>query len=245
MIMITLYTFGPGLGLPDPSPFVMKAEMLLKIAGLPHQIDSKGFSKAPKGKLPYIDDDGERIADSTFIRWHLEKKYKIDFDRGLSEEQRAIAWAFEKTAEDSLYWAMLDSRWMDDANFDKGPRAFFRGAPAPIRPLIIAMVRRKVRQALRAHGMGRHAPAEITALATQSIDAVAAYLGQKAFFMGGEPVGVDATIFSFVAGALCPAFETPIRTAAERHDNLKRYVGRMTARFYPDLGEIAGCKAAA
>jgi glutathione S-transferase len=245
MIMITLYTFGPGFGLPDPSPFVMKAEMLLKMAGLPYQIDRKGFSKAPKGKLPYIDDDGERIADSTFIRWHLENKYQIDFDRGLSQEQRAVAWAFEKTVEDNLYWAILDSRWMNDANFDKGPRTFFQAVPAPIRPLIVAMVRRKVRQALRAHGMGRHAPAEITALATRSIDAVAAYLGQKPFFMGGEPAGVDASIFSFVAGVLCPAFETPMRGAAERHDNLKHYVGRMTARFYPDLHEIAGCKAAA
>jgi glutathione S-transferase len=243
--MITLYTFGPTFGLPDPSPFVMKAEVLLKMAGLPYRTDSKGFAKAPKGKLPYIDDDGERIADSTFIRWHLEKKHKVDFDRALNEEQCAVAWAFEKTAEDSLYFALLDARWMDDANFAKGPRQFFQAAPAPIRPLVIAMVRRKVRQGLRAQGMGRHTPAEIAALATRSIDAVAAYLGQKAFFMGTEPVGVDATIFAFVAGALCPTFETPVRAAAERHDNLRRYVGRMTARFYPDLREIAGCKAAA
>ena len=243
--MITLYTFGPRFGLPDPSPFVMKAEMLLKLAGLPYQVDSTGFSKAPKGKLPYIDDDGERVADSTFIRWHLEKKYRTDFDRGLGEEQRAVAWAFERTAEDHLYWALLDARWMDGANFDKGPRSFFRAAPAPIRPFIVAMVRRKVRKALRAHGMGRHAPAEITALATRSVDAIAGYLGQKPFFMGAEPTGVDATIFAFVAGALCPLFETPVRAAAERHDNLKRYVGRMTARFYPGVPEIAGCKAAA
>jgi glutathione S-transferase len=243
MTVITLYTFGSGFGLPDPSPFVMKAETLLKIAGLPYRVDSKGFSKAPKGKLPYIEDDGERIADSTFIRWHLEKKYRIDFDRGLSEEERAIAWVFEKTAEDNLYWALLDLRWTDDANFDKGPRNFFRTVPAPIRPLIVAMVRGKVRKALHAHGMGRHKPAEIVALATRSIDAVAAYLGQKPFFMGAEPIGIDASMFSFVAGALCPAFESPIRAAAERHDNLKRYVGRMAGRFYPDFQEIAGCKA--
>ena len=81
--MITLYTFGPGMGLPDPSPFVMKAELLLKMSGQPYRVDTKGFSKAPKGKLPYIDDDGEIVADSTFIRWHLEKKYKLDLDRGL------------------------------------------------------------------------------------------------------------------------------------------------------------------
>jgi hypothetical protein len=60
--------------------------------------------------------------------------------------------------------------------------------------------------------------------------------------MGTEPSGVDATIFSFVAGALCPTFETPLRLAAERHDNLKRYVGRMAARYYPELPEIAGCR---
>ena len=63
--MVTLYTFGPGFGLPDPSPFVMKAEILLKMAGLPFRTDTTGFRKAPKGKLPYIEDDGERIADST------------------------------------------------------------------------------------------------------------------------------------------------------------------------------------
>jgi hypothetical protein len=62
--------------------------------------------------------------------------------------------------------------------------------------------------------------------------------------MGPEPAGVDATMFAFAAGALCPAFDTPLRTAAERHANLRGYVGRMTARFYPELGEIAGIKAA-
>src|SRR6266581_7292563 len=111
--MITLYAFGPAFGLPDPSPFVTKAEVLLKMADLAYRIDNTGFRKAPKGKLPYIDDDGERVADSTFIRWHVENKYDIDFDKGLSAEQRAISWAFEKMAEDNLYWALVDARWFD------------------------------------------------------------------------------------------------------------------------------------
>jgi len=119
--MITLYTFGPAFGLPEPSPFVTKVEVLLKMAGLPYRTDTAGFRQAPKGKLPYIDDDGERVADSTFIRWHLENKYRIDFEKGLSPEQRAVAWAFEKMAEDNLYWALVDARWVDDANFAKVP----------------------------------------------------------------------------------------------------------------------------
>ena len=142
--MITLYTFGPAFGLPDPSPFVTKAEVLLKMAGLPYRTDTTGFRKAPKGKLPYIEDGGERIADSTFIRLHLEQKYGVDFDRGLDPERRAIAWAFEKLAEDHLYWAIVESRWSDDANFDKGPRTFFRVVPAPLTPRLSDVIVDKV-----------------------------------------------------------------------------------------------------
>lgn len=243
--MITLYGFGPGFGLPDPSPFVTKTELLLKMAGLAYRIDTDGFRKAPKGKLPYIDDDGEIVADSTFIRWHLEKKHGIDFDRGLTREQKAVAWAFEKMAEESLYWVIVETRWLDDGNFKRGPRTFFDAVPAPLRPLVVAMVRRKVRGAVRAQGTGRHAPQEIAALGRRSIDAIADYLGEKPFFLGDEPVGVDATVFAFVASALCPLFDAPVREAAAHHDNLRRYVGRMAARYYPDRGDIAGCRAAA
>src|SRR4249919_2363068 len=122
--MITLYTFGPFFGLPDPSPFVMKGEMLLKLSGLPYKTDTRGFSRAPKGKLPYIDDDGELIADSTLIRLHLEKKHGIQFDRGLSARDRGTAWAVDKMLEDHLYWIMVYWRWLKDENFERGPKAF-------------------------------------------------------------------------------------------------------------------------
>lgn len=166
--MITLYTFGPGFGLPDPSPFVTKAEVLLKMAQLPYRTDSGGFSRAPKGKLPYIADDGAIIADSTFIRRHIEKKYRIDFDPGLDAAQRATAWAFEKMIEDNLYWTVVHDRWMDDTNFRNGPMRFFDRVPAPLRPFVAALIRRRVRGALHGQGMGRHSDDEILALATRS-----------------------------------------------------------------------------
>ena len=39
---------------------------------------------SPKGQLPYIDDEAESIADSTFIRAHIEGKYGFDFDAPLN-----------------------------------------------------------------------------------------------------------------------------------------------------------------
>lgn len=234
--MITLYTFGPGFGLPDPSPFVVKAEMLLKLAGLPYQINRKdGMRKAPKGKLPFIEDDGQIIADSTFIRWHLEKKYGIDFDKGLSDSEKATGWALEKTLEEHLYWCVLDTRWGDDANFAKGPAIFFNKVPLPLRGLIKAMIRRQIRKNLKAHGMGRHARPDIESLGMKDIDAVAAILGDKPYLLGSSPSGYDASVFAFMGSMLCPIFETPMRTHAETKANLVAYVARMRAQFYPDL----------
>ena len=237
--MITLYTFGPAMGLPDPSPFCVKAEVLMKMSGLPYQPDYGKLGKAPKGKLPFINDDGTIVADSTFIRWHLEKRHGIDFDAGLSDADKATAWAFEKLCEDNLYWATVYTRWVDDANFNLGPRHFFNAAPALIRPLIIAKVRSDVRRNLKGHGMGRHTRAEIEQLAIRGYAAIAAQLGSKPFLMGDQPCGADATIFAWVGSALCPLFATPIRTAVEGHANLVAYRDRGLARWYPNLSKAS------
>ncbi|MGB5086844.1 MAG: Tom37 metaxin N-terminal-like domain-containing protein, partial [Methylocystis silviterrae] len=116
---ITLYCFRPVAGLPDASPFVTKAMVLLKMAGLDYVEDRSGFSKAPKGKQPYINDDGETVADSTFIRFHIEKKYGVDFDAQLSDAQKAVGWCVEKMCEEHLYWVIVHTRWMDDGNFER------------------------------------------------------------------------------------------------------------------------------
>jgi glutathione S-transferase len=233
--MITLYTFGPYFGLPDASPFVMKAEVLLKMAGLPYEIDTGGFNKAPKGKLPYIADDGEIIADSSLIRQHIEKKYGVDFDAGLSKRDRGIAWAIEKMCEDHLYWAGLHARWMIDENFDKGPRRFFDSAPAPLRPLIAAIARRQFKRNLWGHGMGRHTIVEMEQLAAPDLDAVADVLGDKPYLMGEVPCGADAAIFSMIAHGLCPYFENGLRTYAEQRHNLVAYSNRLMAQYFPDF----------
>lgn len=75
--MLTLYGGGPAFGLPDASPFVSKAHVLLKMAGVPYTFAKANFRKAPKGKIPYIDDGGMLLGDSGFIRAHLYQQSKI------------------------------------------------------------------------------------------------------------------------------------------------------------------------
>jgi glutathione S-transferase len=231
--MITLYTFGPNFGLPDASPFVMKGEMLMKLSGLPYETSTRGFGKAPKGKLPYIRDGETVVADSTLIRLYLEKQYSIDFDRGLSARERGIAWSVEKMLEDHIYWALVYWRWCDDANFDRGSKIYFKRAPALIRPLVIGAVRRKVRNNLHAHGLGRHSEAETTAMALRAIDALSQILGENRYFFGSTPCGADATAFAFIASTLTPVCESPLRDKLLGTPNLLAYSERMMKEFFP------------
>jgi glutathione S-transferase len=233
--VITLFTFGPMFGLPDPSPFVTKGLVLMKMSGLPFTVDTAGFTKAPKGKLPYINDGNTIVADTSFIRFHLEDKHGIDLDCGLSPEQRGIGWAVEKMCEDHLYWAIVDSRWMVKNNFDKGPRRYFDPAPAIIRPLVISKTLRDVKRTLHGQGFGRHSRAEIERLAACDIDAISAILGNRPFLFGDEPHGADASVFAFVAAVLNPYFDTPILAAARKHENLKAYRDRGMKIWFPEL----------
>ena len=184
--MITLYTFGPMFGLADPSPFVTKSLVTLKMSGLPFKIEAGAgaLNKAPKGKLPFINDDGTAIADSTFIRFHLKQKHGVDLDNGLTREQRATGWALEKMCDEHLYWTVVDSRWMIKENFDKGPRHFFDAAPAPLRSFIIAKLHRDTKRTLHGQGMGRHTRSQIETLAKRDLDAISDVLGDRPFCSG-------------------------------------------------------------
>jgi glutathione S-transferase len=231
--VITLYTFGPFFGLPDASPFVMKAEMLLKLSGLEYETNTRGFRAAPKGKLPYIRDGATVLADSTLIRLYLEQKYSIYFDRGLSTKDRGTAWAVEKMLEDHLYWVLVYWRWMIDANFERGPKNFFARAPAPLRPLIAWTVRRGIRRTLHGHGIGRHTEAEMNSMASRAVDSLSQVLGDSDYFLGPEPCGADATVFAFVAGGLARTFDSPLRAKLESTPNLVAYSDRMMQQFFP------------
>ena len=210
--MITLYTFGPAFGLPDPSPFVTKAHLLLKFAGQPYGRPTRGaMENPPKGKLPYIDDGGEIVAKLHLHPVASGKKIRLRVRQGeLDAERRAIAWAVEKMCDDHLYWIALRQRWLNDENFQKGFALYFKAAPAPIRPLAKGFIRARIRRDLRGHGMGRHTEAEMQVLADRACASIATILGERIWIGGDRPCGADATVGAFVIGALCPVFNTAV-----------------------------------
>src|SRR5438309_2764386 len=233
--MITLHGFGTGFGLPEISPFVTKTEVQLKVAGLTYRKEKAMPPASPKGQLPYIVDEAESVADSTFIRAHIEGKYGFDFDAPLNLQQRAQVWAFERMIEHHVYWALVGARWVDDANFAKGPAHFFDGAPEHARDKLREDAQFRVAENYLLSGLGRHAPEEDVDLAVRSLFALSVQLGARSYLMGNGPCGVDATAFGALAGILTPFFESALRRRAEGFPNLTAYVDRMMDSYYPEF----------
>jgi glutathione S-transferase len=231
--MIILFGFGAGFGLPEISPFVTKTEVQLKMAGLAYRKERAMPPSSPKGQLPCIEDDGERIADSTFIRAHIERKYGFDFDDGLTALQRAQAWAYERMIEHHLYWALVGARWVDPDNFAKGPTHFFDAAPEHLRDKLREDAQWRVAENYRLSGLGRHDPDEALELIGRSLLALSLALAEGPYLMGDRPCGTDATAFGALAGILTPFFDSPLRRRVASCETLTAYVDRMMAQHYP------------
>ncbi len=232
--MITLYAAGPAYGLPEGSPYVTKTEIHLKMAGLWYEKVPAHPETSPKGQLPWIDDDGIKVADSTFIRAYIERSYGVDLDAGLTKAQRGQAWAIERMVENHLGWASCHFRFFDDDNFAKGPARWFDGMPGEARADAIDGLLGTVQTTLKAVGMGRHSPEEIVELGAWSLTALSEMLGSKSFMMGHRPTSVDAIVFAMLAqhpDAVLRLPAAPSRRGAPQPGGLRRaHDGRLLSR---------------
>jgi glutathione S-transferase len=231
--MIKVHQFAPAFGLPNASPFCMKLETYLRMAGLPFELVNDGnVIKAPKGKLPYIEDDGRVVADTQFIIEYLKQTYGDPLDASMTAAERALATAFQRLLEEDLYWAVVHTRWIDDHGWAKTREAFFGALPVPLRWVLPPLARRGLRAEMRGHGMGRHSVDEIHAIGCRDVDAVADWLGDKPYLLGEQPRSLDASAHAFLANLLWAPVESPIRRHAQARPALEAYCQRMKARYY-------------
>ncbi|MGB8338408.1 MAG: glutathione S-transferase family protein [Burkholderiales bacterium] len=233
--MIKLYQFAPAFNLPNASPFCMKLENYLRMAALPFEIprpNMRDLGKAPKGKMPYINDNGKIVADTSFIIDYLKTTYGDKLDGWLNTEQKAVALAFQRLLEENLYWAVLHTRWVEPEGWEKTKAAFFGKMPVPLKWFVPSLARRGLIKELHGHGMGRHTPEEIYAIGKRDITALADFLGNKPYMMGSEPCSLDATAYAFLANLVWVPVESALKQHTGQYPQLKAYCERMRSRYY-------------
>jgi glutathione S-transferase len=230
--MIKLYQFAPSWGM-SASPFCLKLETYLRMTGLPYEIAiAENPGKAPKGKLPYIEDNGKIVADSNFVIDYLKTTYGNPLDTHLSASEQAIALAIQRLIEENFYWALVYSRWQDPANWEKTKAAYFSFLPPILSTFVPNIAKKKTLQALCGHGMGKHNQAEVYEIGVRDLTAIAHFLEEKPFMLGNRPTTLDASAYAFVVNILRPPIESPLKQQAQSLPNLKAYCDRMEEQFY-------------
>jgi glutathione S-transferase len=230
--VIELHQFPPAFGLPSPSSFCLKLETWLRMVGLDYTVVQENDPRrAPLGKMPWIVDGKEVVGDSSLVIEHLKRSREIDPDAALAPEQAATALGVKRLIENHLYQVFVYYRWVAS-----GPEVisrFFAGLPAPIRPVITRLARRKMTRDLRGHGVALHRDEDIWEMGRQDLTALSHLLGGQSCFFGDEPTTTDATVF----GLLVMFFRSPTEPSLAAHarslGNLEPYCDRILERFFP------------
>lgn len=232
--MLTLYGFGPILGVADPSPFVTKVDAYLRMANIDYQFEGAAdhLRKAPKGKLPYIEDKGKTVADSEFILEHLKQEYGDSLDEGLSDEQRAISYLTTKSLDENLYLFLLYSRWVRDDSWPIVSKAFFASMPFPLRKIVPFVARRGVTKRLKAQGVLSHSDEELQHNCGRSFAALTAILGDKEYFLANKPSSLDAAAYGFLSGFISVELNGPFNQRARSFPNLVAFCERVESTYY-------------
>ena len=242
---IKLFQFPRMFGIPNLSPFCCKLETWLRIARVPYEIvETPDPRKSPKGKLPFIEDAGMRIADSSRIIDHLVKTRGIDPDARLNTSQRTTALLVQRTLEEHYAFVLAYTHLVrDDGLRHTGAR--FDLVPAIVRPLVARAVLGRIKKLLWHQGILRHSDQEILESGIRDWRAVLTVMCDGPFFFGDEPTGVDAIVFGPLATSVLTPIESPIRDFLRSQPAVVAYADRMLARFFPELAPVSSREEAA
>jgi len=103
------------------SPFVVKVEARLRFAGVPYTTHAGSRQASPRGKIPYIESDGEGFGDSTLIVARLVERGVIpEINAKLPPETQTLDLALRAMLEDKLYFyhVSLHTAYFEDPDLD-------------------------------------------------------------------------------------------------------------------------------
>lgn len=224
--MIEIYRYEPAWEV-NASPFCLKVETYCQLAAIPYSVAFIQPINGPRGLLPFIVDEGKTISDSGQIIQYLKAKYGDILDANLSASAHATGHLLRQLCEQSLYFAMLYSRWQDNDYWPNVQKAVFGNIPRITRDLTSVMTRRKMVTALHHHGYGRFSREEVYAHATHDLSFIATQLSQQPFAVGHHVSSYDATLYAFLFNIIRVPLHTPLHQHAHSLGVLNDYMRRI------------------
>lgn len=213
---------------PSLTPFSLKLETFLRMANVPYTNVHDSFkNRSSKGKMTWIEYNGEEIADSELCIDYIKDKFQVDVNSDYTPEQLASGFMVQKMVEDHLYWTLILYRYVYEG-------ALRLSAYRSFSFLFRYMAKWKVLKDSKAHGIGRHSQNEVNALMTRDLENLSNYLGTKKFLLGEHPSQVDCSVFGMLSQFYWHGFGDPTEETIKKFPNLCQYCERMKTEFWPD-----------
>ncbi|XP_076673808.1 failed axon connections isoform X2 [Andrena cerasifolii] len=246
--VVYLYQFSRTPLLPSISPYCLKVETWLRLNGIRYEnVDHKLKFRSKKGALPFVEVNGEEIADSTIILRELSQKFDKDLDVGLTSEQRSVSHAMISMIENHLVWVVTCWRTKNLDQVLKGYKVNLQHVlgtriPNGILNFFFKLTfGRKGAKKVKAQGMGVHTPEEVSKFGCTDLKVLSDMLADKPFFFGDEPTTLDVVAFAHLAQILYIDKDTPYSLRDYMQENCPNLVGhcsRVKERCFPDWDEI-------
>lgn len=225
------------------SPFCLKVLRACRAAGLPVRRQHAGRPGAwrhhnPTGQVPVLLVDGEPVADSTRILARLESLG----GRSLLPSEprlRAEALLWEELADTALNAFLVASRWADADNWPRTRAAYFGAAPAPVRAIVPALLRRRVIASLVQRDVWRAGRGACWARFAILLDALEARAPADGFWLEARVGVADVSLFAQLQG-LRTALTPVQRAAVEQRPRLCAWLDRVdrATRAQPGVARL-------
>merc|ERR1712002_476468 len=199
-----------------------------------------------KGQLPFVEINGEEIADSAIIIKELGSRYNQDLDAGLTAEQRNVAHATISMIENHFAWVVKSWRTKNPAGMLGAYKMDLQQItekkwPKPVLEFIFKLKFRRAAKKVRAHGIGVHKPEEIEEFGHNDLMVLSDLLGDKPFFFGDAPTSLDVVAFANLAQVAFMDKEVSYSLRdwmSENCSNLVEFCNRVKERAFPDWDEM-------
>jgi len=230
--VVVLHQFERGTNMPNLSPFALKLETWLRMAGIKYVVDTEEPQSASKNKCPWITINGMEMSDSELVIDYLTQHFNKPVSATLTPHQHGVGRAVQVMLDEHTIFFVGYKRYLLDRMsyihkcFSKKYRIIF----TVFWPLFI----HELKKFFYVVGIGRYTEEEAMFLMFRELRALEDILGDQPFLLADTPSAYDAAVFAELTQVIYGCAPEVERRVRETHAPLVQYHERMKAKYWPD-----------
>ncbi len=195
--MTTLYQY-------EVSPFCDKVRRVLQVKGVDYRVQEVTLREtlsgrlkelSPAAKLPVLDIEGERIADSTEICRFLEARFPEPRLIPTDLREQALVHFFEDWADESLYFIEMHLRFTVAHNAERWVPETSKHEGALLQRIARWAIPRELLKVTRAQGTGRKTPEGLKRDLDRHLQMINQWLNDGDWLVGNSLTLADIAVF--------------------------------------------------